>query len=198
MMLKNATIYFGYGSNLWLQQMNQRCPTSEYLGIGRLEGYRWMINERGYANVVKISEQADILPGSNITITNVSYGLVYTLQSKDEDALDINEGVPVAYEKDYFRTDFWPVRKDGRPIDVRDEPEKLDNMLVYINRKQVTDSKPKEEYIYRMNMGIKDAVKQGIPQAYVDKTMRPFIPEGDYDNVRNVAEQQALAFKNGR
>jgi len=76
MLLNNATVYLGYGSNLWQAQMNRRCPTSEYLGVGRLNGYRWMINERGYANVVNTSEPAGIIPGSDITITNVSYGLV--------------------------------------------------------------------------------------------------------------------------
>jgi len=71
-------------------------------------------------------------------------------------------------------------------------------MLVYINRKQVTDSKPKDEYVYRMNMGIKDAVKEGVPQEYVDQTMRPFIPYRDYDEVREVAEQQVLSLEDER
>lgn len=194
MMLKNATIYFGYGSNLWLEQMNHRCPTSQYLGIGRLNGYRWMINERGYANVVATSRPAVTIPESNVNITNVSYGLVYSLQPKDEAGLDINEGVPVAYEKEMLPIDFWPLRTDGKTIDVRDEPEKSE-MLVYINRKQVADSAPKEEYIYRMNMGIRDAVKQGVPQAYIDKSLRPFIPDKRDAKVRATAEQQALKFK---
>lgn len=197
MLVKNATIYLGYGSNLWQAQMDRRCPTSEYLGIGRLNGCRWMINERGYANVVNTSEPARMLPGSSIPITNVSYGLVYSLQPKDEEGLDINEGVPIAYEKEYLSADFWPIRNDGKPIDVRDRPEKVD-MLVYINRKQVTDSKPKDEYVYRMNMGIKDAIKEGVPQEYVDKTMRRFIPSKDYDEVREVAEQKALSLEDER
>ena len=53
---KNATIYFGYGSNLWREQMKQRCPQSEYLGVARLNNYTWLINERGYANVKKIND----------------------------------------------------------------------------------------------------------------------------------------------
>jgi len=31
-------------SNLWKEQMTLRCPCSEYLGVGRLQGYRWIIN----------------------------------------------------------------------------------------------------------------------------------------------------------
>ena len=37
--------------------------------------------------------------------------------------------------------------------------------------------KPKKEYIYRMNQGIADAVKMGVPEKYVEEVMRKFIPE---------------------
>jgi hypothetical protein len=37
---KPQTLYFGYGSNLWLHQMQLRCPTSQYLGVARLPNYR--------------------------------------------------------------------------------------------------------------------------------------------------------------
>ena len=56
------------------------------------------------------------------------------------------------------------------------EPEKSD-MMVYINRNAVTPSKPKVEYVRRMNMGIRDAVKAGVPEEYVKEVMRKFIPE---------------------
>lgn len=58
--LANATLYFGYGSNLWKHQMVQRCPTSKYLGIARLNDYRWIINERGYANVVQKNKDEEM------------------------------------------------------------------------------------------------------------------------------------------
>ena len=45
--------YFGYGSNMRKDQMIQRCPQSKFIGIGCLDGWRWQINERGYANVVE-------------------------------------------------------------------------------------------------------------------------------------------------
>lgn len=82
-----GTLYFGYGSNLWKSQMLSRCPTSEYLGIARLDNYRWIINDRGYANVVSTV--------NGTTSKEVVWGLVYRLQKSDEEHLDINEGVPV-------------------------------------------------------------------------------------------------------
>jgi gamma-glutamylcyclotransferase len=80
-------IYFAFGSNLHLQQMANRCPESRLLGIGRLHGYRWQINERGYANV--ITHDASFVDG-----------ICYLLNQADEASLDINEGVRIeAYEK---------------------------------------------------------------------------------------------------
>jgi len=35
--------YFGYGSNLWQDQMARRCPASPFTGVGRLRGYQWCV-----------------------------------------------------------------------------------------------------------------------------------------------------------
>jgi len=192
---QNTTLYFGYGSNLWLQQMKLRCPTSQYVGVARLNGYRWMINERGYANVV----ETPTTKGStfHVPTTNVTYALVYILQTEDERRLDSNEGVPVAYTKETLSVDFWPASGDDRMANVTHRAEKRD-MLVYINRKQIRDSAPKKEYIYRLNKGIKDAVAHGVPQDYVDESIRPFIPARSDADIREQAERQALFFKDER
>lgn len=133
--------YFGYGSNLWKDQMNKRCPKSAYIGIARLNGYRWIINERGYANVVETSD-------TSTRSTNVVWGLVFTLQPNDEDKLDINEGVPEAYTKEDLFVDFWPSTSEGKPK-VSEEPQRV-KLLVYIDRKRLEPDVPKKEYIYRM------------------------------------------------
>ena len=49
----SETKYFAYGSNLSFSQMNKRCPDNIRLNVGRLNGYRWIISNRGYANVIK-------------------------------------------------------------------------------------------------------------------------------------------------
>jgi gamma-glutamylcyclotransferase len=184
------TIYFGYGSNLWQNQMLMRCPTSEYLGVARLDNYRWMINDRGYANVVQIQPPSSAEPN----YANVVYGLVYSLQPFDEARLDDNEGVPVAYTKEDLPVSFWPKEKEHEPVDLH-KPAKKQDMLVYISRKHVTDSKPKHEYIYRMNQGINDALKEGVPKEYVQEVMRKFIPPEHDDRLRNQAVQQAISFQ---
>ena len=35
----HKTIYFAYGSNLWIDQMNRRCPEHKYIGIGILHDW---------------------------------------------------------------------------------------------------------------------------------------------------------------
>lgn len=71
-------------------------------------------------------------------------------------------------------------------------------MLVYIDRKRVTDDKPKEEYVYRMNRGIDDAITMGVPVAYVKEVMRPFIPAeedaGNRKSLEEKARKQAVEF----
>ncbi|KAI5243148.1 hypothetical protein E4T43_04334 [Aureobasidium subglaciale] len=189
----SPTIYFGYGSNLWQHQMHMRCPTSEYLGIARLDNYRWMINDRGYANVVQVEANSSAEP----SYSNVVYGLVYSLQPSDEEDLDMNEGVPFAYTKENLPVSFWPKEKEGEFIDPHKHAKKQD-MLVYIDRERLVDDKPKHEYIYRMNMGIHDALKEGVPEDYVQEVMRKFIPPEHDDEVRDQAMQQALAFEDER
>ncbi|KAF7192661.1 hypothetical protein HII31_06020 [Pseudocercospora fuligena] len=206
--MNKKTIYFGYGSNLWLYQMRQRCPTSKYLGIARLKGYKWIIYDRGYANIVEVAE--DEQSSSKHDYSEEVWGLVYSLEEEDERRLDRNEGVPVAYQKELIECEYWTSAKgravaidswedrltyerSGRP-DTSKDPEKVD-MLVYIDRTRTKSSEPKKEYIYRMNMGIHDALYEGVPKEYVEQVMRKFIPERNEEDLIEVARRQALEFE---
>ncbi|KAG8858548.1 hypothetical protein FRB96_005220 [Tulasnella sp. 330] len=192
------TLCFGYGSNIWLQQMRQRCPESTYLGVARLPSYRWIINERGYANVVHCVGATS--PNLSESILGYEaeeyevYGLVYALSTSDEARLDINEGVPLSYEKEYLKVQFWPSSGGEVWVDVTKGAVERE-VLVYVNEKAVTDSAPKAEYVYRMNMAIKDGLKMGIPGEYVRKVMRKFIPEMEDESLKEVAGKQALLFQ---
>jgi gamma-glutamylcyclotransferase len=192
------TVYFGYGSNLWLHQMSTRCPNSTYLGIARLNNYRWIINDRGYANVVELSKNST----SPSKYEDVVYGLVFSLSPTDELRLDKNEGVPVAYTKELLLVDFWP-GTISKKIDTSNTPTSTKAMLVYIDRQRVRPDKPRKEYIYRMNQGISDAVKLGVPEGYVEGVMRAFIPaeeedgskEGEREKIAELARGQAKEFR---
>lgn len=177
-------LYFGFGSNLWLSQMQLRCPTSTYRGLGRLKDYKWIINSRGYANVVSNE-------GSEV------YGLVYQLRATDEANLDVNEGVPEAYTKELMTVDFWSASVTPH-APANPHTSKPMEMLVYIDRKRVEASSPKPEYVYRMNMGIRDALSEGMPSRYVDEVLREFIPPGQDEAVAELAKKQAVTFEDER
>ncbi|KAJ3570725.1 hypothetical protein NP233_g4215 [Leucocoprinus birnbaumii] len=153
-MTQARAIYFGYGSNMWQNQMDRRCPENKYLGIGYLNDWKWIICERGFANI-KPS------PGDKV------YGLIYEISENDEKNLDGYEGVPVHYLKKYYPITF---------LGAKSSPEESEKKaLIYINEQWHTESPPNTEYIYRMNMAIADGIKEGVPEDYMEQNLRRFI-----------------------
>ena len=146
MMTEQTQYYFGYGSNLSKEQMAIRCPESKYYASGTLSGYSWLINTRGYATI-KPSESDFVL------------GEIFTLSQQDVDYLDIYESV----EEGMYLKSNLSVETSKGTIDC----------LVYI-ASDSTPGIPQEEYIERINLGIKSA---NLPDDYVQKAIRPFIPE---------------------
>ena len=145
-MTEQTQYYFGYGSNLSKEQMAIRCPESKYYASGTLSGYSWLINTRGYASI-KPSDSDFVL------------GEIFTLSQQDVDYLDIYESV----EEGMYLKSNLSVQTSKGTIDC----------LVYI-ASDSTPGIPQEEYIERINLGIKSA---NLPDDYVQKAIRPFIPE---------------------
>ena len=179
--------------------MLKRCPSSTFIGIGRLDDWRWIINERQYANVIPSSSGKKHEDVQNDEV----WGLVYTLSSDDERNLDGNE-LP-AYGKEWLEVEFFPANTtSGSCVDTIHKEGSTKEMLVYVDRNCVSEDEPKEEYVYRMNMGIQDAIEAGVPEGYVQKVIRRFIPERKQvegeaakreEALRNKAEKQAEAFE---
>ena len=118
----------------------------------------WIINQRGYANVIPS-------PGDHV------YGFIYELNAKDEASLDIYEGAPRIYDKKIIPVQLRTSSSDGKTV-----TKKTINALVYVDTTSTSPDVPKTEYIHRINMGLQDGLKNGIPQSYIDKYIRPFIP----------------------
>ena len=181
-----GTLYFAYGSNLSQEQMAQRCPDSIYVGVAFLQGYRWHINTRGYANVIKLEDPIDV-PAARKAALGV-YGLVYTLTEKDEAVLDECEGVPWAYSKVADAAQVWPGAKDGW-VEVNgpevqtgtgESQQGLQEVLVYVDKERQSDYRPNDEYIGRMNRGIANAIARGCPADRILHETRKFIPEEEH------------------
>ena len=73
-------IYFAYGSNLSVEQMETRCPNAAPLERATLRGWRWLIMSRGWATVTPD-------PASSVE------GLLWVITDTDERSLDRYEGV---------------------------------------------------------------------------------------------------------
>ena len=146
MMTEQTQYYFGYGSNLSKEQMEIRCPESKYYDSGKLLDYSWLINARGYASI-KPSEGEFVL------------GEIFTLSQQDIEYLDIYESVE---EGMYLKSNLSVQTSKG-----------IIDCLVYI-ASDSTPGIPQEEYIQRINLGIKSA---NLSDDYVQKAIRPFIPE---------------------
>ena len=160
--------------------MKSRCPTSAYYAFGALKGYKWIIGERGYANVVQTTPST-----SKRQDEHVVYGMLYTLEPDDEEHLDIAEGVPHAYFK--RELDVELVSKDKAQIGDESAVEegtaktkgKLEvvKALVYVDEKRGGEGICKEEYVARINRGIKDAMGKGMERSWVERVIRPFVRE---------------------
>ena len=133
--------------------MIRRCPESKFVGLGILRGWKWFINSRGYANVIQSPD-------------DLVYGMVYEMSPSDEVSMDRWEVVPQDYTKEMMEIELQSV--------VGGESSLVQG-LVYVDER-LREGVAWEEYIHRLNMGIRDATAKGLPGWYVDKYMRRFIP----------------------
>ena len=122
-------MYFAYGSNLCIRQMNDRCPNNSKIGMGKLKGHRWIITKRGYANVVKSSDE-DV------------WGIIYEISMSDEDKLDVYEGVS---KKCYVKENL-DILMDG----------KIQNCLTYVDP-TTEEGVPTSTYANTIDEGLCDS-----------------------------------------
>jgi gamma-glutamylcyclotransferase len=154
-------IYFGYGSNLSPRTMKQRCPDSLFIGLAVVKGWKWIINETGYANIVPGTDEDEV------------YGALCFLSYRDEMALDESEGVPWLYEKKMMK-----VRKLVRPEDEKEWGAEVTEVeaTAYVDVQRTTEGKIEKEYVIWVKKAIEDGVKCGMPQSYADKYLTKYLP----------------------
>ena len=78
------TLYFAYGSNINLEQMEHRCPDAQLVGPVTLQNYELQFRGSGFATVAPKK-------GS------VVHGLLWKLTPSCEQSLDRYEGYPRHY-----------------------------------------------------------------------------------------------------
>lgn len=86
-------LYFAYGSNLDIEQMRQRCPSSRVVGIGRLPAHRLAFSRYSDSRGCGV---ADIVPDEGQEV----WGLLYEISDEDlKGSLDRYEGFPHCYTR---------------------------------------------------------------------------------------------------
>jgi len=83
-------LYFAYGSNMDESQMAHRCPTAKLVGKARLSGYKFIINDRGVASIIRNAD-------------NFVDGILWSVFPVDEESLDHYEGIASNF---YFKTEI--------------------------------------------------------------------------------------------
>ena len=131
-------LYFAYGSNMDAAQMARRCPGAVPAGTAVLPGYRFLINERGYATVVPAED-------------GETPGLLWRLDAGHVEALDRYEG----HGKGLYDRCWREVRAaDGAQTDA----------LVYIDHRNTRVGAAKPGYLERI---VAAAEALGLPAAHL-------------------------------
>lgn len=175
--------YFAYGSNMGQQQIRRRCPSKCLVGIARLRGYRWQINERGVANVVPTTITVATSPAPATTADpadgrregeqsgeeEVVEGLLYTLgDPADEAALDEHDGVAAGcYEKLVLDVEVVAELAAACGPAIR--------ALVYLSRTHTTDGPIHVQYAPRLEKAAREARWLGVSADYLNRRLLPAI-----------------------
>ena len=135
-------LYLAYGSNMNLSQMAYRCPNSYVVCNGKLKGFKLVFNV--HADVIKTDNEDDFVPV-----------VVWNIDSKDWDRLDMYEGYPSYYVKE--------------TVNVILDNGKLEKAIVYVmanNRKGIAP--PMQSYFNGICEGY---IENGIDVEYLYKAL---------------------------
>ena len=139
--IQQTQLYFAYGSNMNIAQMNQRCPTNlDKVGSARLDDYEFGFDSRGYANIR--SKQGEYV-----------WGFVWKIDELCVSSLDRYEGYPNVYN----RKNVVVIDKNGKNL----------NAFVYIQSDDEFGGIPQKDYL--LNKIIPGAIENGLPNEWINK-----------------------------
>ncbi len=154
-------LYFAYGSNINLEQMEYRCPAAKVVGPVILENYELLFRGNAKGNGVATIAHKE---GSRV------HGLLWRITPACEQSLDFYEGYPRLYEKE--------------PVTVQDGEGKQLTVMAYVmtgDERWMSPTMPSAFY-YR---GIQDGYRQnGLPVEELKKAWEHCAREVDQETVR--------------
>ncbi len=132
--MAESTLYFAYGSNINLGQMERRCPDASVVGPVALENYELLFRRGGFATIAPKE-------GGKV------HGLLWSLSPGCERSLDYYEGYPRFYDK--------------KMVTVRDGEGRSLSVMVYIMDERFQESELPTKTYYN---GILEGYRQnGLP-----------------------------------
>ena len=135
--MKKEKIYIAYGSNMNKEQMKRRCPNAIPIGNGILKDYKLVF--KGVADIIKCQ-------GEKVPVA------IWRITEECEKALDIYEGYPRLYRKEY--------------VDIEINGEKITGMVYVMNYGNIAP--PNYGYYQVINNGYNDfkIEKKALHKAY--------------------------------
>ncbi|KAF2672955.1 hypothetical protein BT63DRAFT_421150 [Microthyrium microscopicum] len=162
--------------------MAKRCSTARYLGVARVPGISWMLNERGIANIAHTKSNKEI--ASTWKLLPEVWGLVYQLEDTDESMIHQRHRTQTQprWFKTHYAADFWPAA-NFQPLNLTHKLPAVDVQQTPVRNVNVTTyyqelfglSTPSKEYRDRMHQGVRDALSLGVPRAYIEQAIREWI-----------------------
>ena len=125
-------LYIAYGSNLNMEQMAYRCPDARPLGIAVLKDFEMTFRGTSRGSGVANIERSK---GSEVPVG------IWSISYADELNLDVYEGFPHLYRKEYL-----PLQLDGEVM----------KGLVYVMNSGHVIAKPSPYYFNTIAEGYKD------------------------------------------
>lgn len=145
-------IYVAYGSNMNVEQMKRRCPNAKPIGKYILEDYK--LEFRGVANIIKCK-------GKKVPVA------LWEITEECEKSLDIYEGYPRLYRKEYVKVEV--------------DNQEMIGMVYVMNYKGIAP--PNQMYYNIIEQGYKDfgigrtALKKALFESIEEASIRKIIKQ---------------------
>ncbi|KAK4897203.1 hypothetical protein LTR27_005096 [Elasticomyces elasticus] len=111
------------------------------------------------------STKRNIVPSTADSV----YGAPFFLSPRDEAGLDESEGVPWLYDKQTLEVER--IDAGGKGLGQRVQ------VMTYVDEPRTGEGKIMPDYVVWISKAIRDATPYGLPGNYVEKYIRPYLPE---------------------
>lgn len=166
--------------------MAERCHGSTFIGKATLRGYRWQINQRHVANIVKVTEDFSNVPAEQVDVVE---GLVFSITDKDRRILDRKEGIKLGvYERVVLN------------VLLERHPHFADNKTAYVRNRLQDESQQKDLEMPDGTDAAENAADAQPKSSVLSKKPPPSVedtPAADIENIEAITYLSTKYADNG-